>query len=173
MYGKLMSIPDNVMLDYFELLTDVPNEELCEYSRQLREGSVNPMVVKKRLSREIVEGFHGKKEADRAQDFFERTVQQRELPEEIPEYCISFKAMRSPSGNKAISGPNAGKMVYVADLLTLTGIVPSRTEARRMLQQGAVEVDGVKVNGDTIYLQDGMVIKVGKRRWVQLKNADL
>ncbi|MEE8471921.1 MAG: tyrosine--tRNA ligase, partial [Dehalococcoidia bacterium] len=82
-YGKVMSIPDNIMMDYFELLTDVSDEELARFRGELEGGSVNPMLLKKRLARELVAEFHDARAAADAEAGFERVIQRREVPEDI------------------------------------------------------------------------------------------
>ena len=83
-YGKVMSIPDTLIMSYFELVTDVPDEELGEFKEQLKAQSVNPMLLKKRLAREIVSQFHGAEAAQEAEEQFIKVVQKKETPEEIP-----------------------------------------------------------------------------------------
>jgi len=92
-YGKVMSIPDPLIMDYFELVTNVPEEEIAEFKEQLKTRSVNPMNLKKRLAHEIVRQFHGKQAADEAQEHFTQVFQKREMPEEIPEVRLSFKSL--------------------------------------------------------------------------------
>ena len=87
-YGKIMSIPDSLIIDYFELVTDVPNEETSEIKEQMNSGSVNPMNLKKRLAHEIVKQFHGKELADEAEEYFTRLFQKREILQEIPEHFL-------------------------------------------------------------------------------------
>ncbi|MCJ7521151.1 MAG: tyrosine--tRNA ligase, partial [Dehalococcoidia bacterium] len=156
MFGKIMSIPDSVMMDYFELLTDVPDEELNEFRKQLTEQSGNPMILKKRLAREIVEQFHGAGNAREAELFFENVVQRGEVPDDIPEYIL-------PKHN-----------IYIVDLLIETGLAKSRSEAKRQLSEGSVKLNGVKLNGlePSISLVNGSVIQVGKRRWVKIVRTD-
>jgi len=92
-YGKVMSIPDSLILDYFELVTDVPEIEIAEFDKQLKTHSVNPMNLKKRLAYEIARQFHGKEAADQAEEHFTHVFQKREIPEEIPEIRLSFKSL--------------------------------------------------------------------------------
>jgi len=92
-YGKVMSIPDSLITDYFELVTDVPEQEIAEFKEQLEVRSVNPMNLKKRLAYEIVRQFHGTRAAGRAQQHFTQVFQKREIPEEIPEVRLSFKSL--------------------------------------------------------------------------------
>ena len=152
MYGKAMSIPDELIIPYFELATDVPDEELEEFSQQLESESVNPMLLKKRLAREIVTQFYSKQVSKWAEEYFTKVVQRREVPEEIPEY--SLPTLDTP----------------VIDLLVGTGLAKSRSEAKRLLSQGAVELDDSRVTSDALKItpHHGSILRVGKRRFVRL-----
>ena len=179
MFGKVMSIPDNLMMDYFELVTDVPDEELGEFGRQLDTGSINPMILKKRLAREIVEQFHDLKSAQEAEAEFERVFQRREVPEAIAELPLSFAALSGRMPAQLICPPpvsvssSVGHItVYTADVLQAAELVKSRSEAKRLLLQDAIEIDGEKVTSDTVSIRDGSIIKVGKRRFVKIVDAD-
>jgi tyrosyl-tRNA synthetase len=159
-YGKVMSIPDLLIMDYFELVTDVPEEEIAEFKEQLTTRSVNPMNLKKRLAHEIVRQFHGKQEADEAQEYFTQVFQKREIPKEI--YA---RAELRGTGNLTAS---AEVWKDITSLLSDAGLVKSRSEARRLLAQGAIEVDGEKVSTDKVILKDGSIIKVGKRGFLKM-----
>jgi tyrosyl-tRNA synthetase len=152
-YGKVMSIPDNLILQYFELVTDVSDDELEEFKRQLHDKSFNPMTLKKRLGREIVAQLYSQKEASEVEDSFERLVQKKEVPDEILEY--------SPP-----------EQVLTSKILVDTGMAGSRSEAYRLIKQGAVSIDGKKISRDTDSYKDGSIIKVGKRRFVKVINTD-
>jgi len=154
-YGKVMSIPDLLILDYFELVTDVPQEEIAGFKKQLKTHSVNPMNIKKRLAHEIVRQFHSKEAADKAEEHFARVFQKRELPEEVPTIEVSGKL-----GDEVQRD--------ITRLLSEAGLVKSRSEARRLLAQGAIEVDGLKVSTEHVTLNDGSVIKVGKRGFLRM-----
>jgi tyrosyl-tRNA synthetase len=156
-YGKVMSIPDSLILHYFELVTDVPDKELEELRQQLDSQSVNPMLLKKRLAREIVAQFYSRQVSIWAEQHFTRVFQKREMPEEIPEYSLPVY-------------PDTP----VIDLLVATGLAASRSEAKRLLSQGAVEIDDARVTSDALRItpHDGSIIKVGKRRFVRLVNAN-
>jgi tyrosyl-tRNA synthetase len=160
-YGKTMSIPDMLIMQYFELVTDVPDEELAEFRKQLENGSVNPMVLKKRLAGEIVTQLYSEKEAKEADEHFEKVVQKKELPEEIKEHRLSFNALRFSTGE-----------VDVRRLLTATGTAASASEASRLINQGAVEIGGKKVTRYQFQVSSGSVIKVGKHRFVKVINTD-
>ncbi len=155
MYGKVLSIPDAIIINYFELLTDMPDAELDEYRKALASNSINPMELKKRLAREIVEQFHDKQSAADAQAHFEKTVQKKEMPDEIPEYRTSISA----------------EPVQLANLITAAGLAESKSAARRLLTQGAVELDGQKVTAETAVIKNGSILKAGKRRFVKIVDA--
>jgi len=166
MYGKVMSIPDSLMMDYFELLTDVDDEMLTEYRRLLSDESRNPMEIKKFLAWEIVRQFHGAEAAEQAHAHFEKVVQRKEVPDEIEEYPVSFSLLRerlierAPSALAHLAGKKVdiiGKddtlnfavraidtdekiyiMFHVGEFLHLSGLVESRAEAKRLVAQGAV-----------------------------------
>ena len=157
MYGKVMSLPDSLLIEYFELATDVPDEEIAQFREQLNAQTVNPMDLKKRLAREIIAQFHGKQDADEAEENFTRVFQKRELPEDIPEY-----------GFAASSVQDGLYQLDVAPTLLREGIVQSNSELKRLLAQGAVELDGKKVNTSAINARDGSILKVGKRHFVRI-----
>lgn len=153
MYGKTMSINDDMIIPYLELLTDVPDEEIERFSAQMAEGSVNPMTVKKRLAHELVKDFWSLKDAEAAAEEFARTVQNKEIPDEIP-------VLNVPSGSTAVLSAE----------LARAGLAKSRSEARRLMQQKAVEINGKPVTDDIemAKIDDGSVIKVGKRRYIKI-----
>ena len=156
MYGKLMSLPDSLIMQYFEYLTDISDEEM---RGALVEESVNPMEAKKRLAREITCQFHGPAEAKGAEDAFERVVQRREAPEnveEFPFHRLGLDLQTAP----------------ILDLLVGASAAGSRSEAKRLISQGAVEVDGHKVNSENAQLRNGSIIKVGRRRYIKIVNVE-
>jgi len=142
-YGKVMSITDNLILDYFELVTDVPDEELAEFKRNLDDSGFNPMLLKKRLAREIVTHLYDQKAANEAEGHFTRVFQEREVPEEIEEGTESNVTLR--------------------DYLVINRLAKSRSEAKRLIEQGAVDVDGMKITDVNWTFPKGTTIKVGKR----------
>ncbi len=158
MYGKTMSIPDELMLRYFELVTPVSLAELREISAGMAEGRLHPRDVKMRLAREIVAFYHNEQAAYEAEKEFVRVFQQHELPEEIPEFAIASQMLENGS-------------IWLPKLMFLAGLVPSTSEGRRLIQQGAVKVDGLKIDDPAYNLvpADGMIIRSGKRRFVRLK----
>ena len=152
-YGKTMSIADELILQYFELVTDVTDAELKEFEQELKDKDFNPMILKKRLAWEIVTQLYSQKEAAEAEEHFARTVQQKEVPDEMSEYKLSGR-------------------VLISKVLVDAGMTGSRSEAYRLIKQGAVTIDGKKISSDTDNYNDGSVIKVGKRRFVKVINND-
>ncbi len=172
MYGKVMSIPDNLVMDYFELLTDVSDKELGEFRQQFSAQSVNPMMLKKRLAGEIVAQFHGDEASSDAESHFEKVVQLKEVPGEIPE--VSFVELMGLMGMSRADVAKSGKLAAV-EVVSATGLAKSRSEAKRLISQGAVEINGRKVTNDTesISVGEDAIIRVGKRRWVKIVNPDV
>jgi tyrosyl-tRNA synthetase len=163
-YGKVMSIPDLLILDYFELVTDVPEKEIAEFRKQLKTHSVNPMNLKKRLAHEIVRQFHGKEAADKAEGHFIQVFQKREIPEET--HTVELRTVVGLSAKLEVDVQRD-----ITRLLLEAGLVKSRSEARRLLAQGAIEVDGLKVSTNHVTLNDGSVIKVGKRGFLKMVDS--
>ena len=157
MYGKVMSISDDLIVRYFELLTEVPLEEISEIESSLKNGAANPMKYKKKLAREIVSEYHDAKSAKQAEEEFNRVFSEGELPEDMPEIEIGSEDLED------------GKM-WIVHLISATGLVDSNSEARRMIKQGAVRINEKKhkkINQD-IKVEDDMVIQIGKRRYARI-----
>ncbi len=159
-YGKVMSIPDSLIINYFELVTDVPDKELKEFKQGLEDKTINPMELKKRLGREIITQLYDQQAAAEAEGHFERTVQRKEIPEEIPEYRLSFGELAAQRGGKV--------GIDISRLLVATRLTKSRSEASRLIAQGAVSIDGKKVTSNVAPVQSGSIIKVGKRRFAKV-----
>ena len=162
-YGKVMSIPDNLIMNYFELVTDVPDEELEEFRQKLNDEDINPMELKKRLAREIVTQLYDQKAAIEAEEHFVREFQKKEEPERKPKYDLSFESVRHSSGE-----------IDLRSVLTATGLVGSRSEASRQIKQGAVDIHGKKTTKYTIPVGEfttggATTIHVGKLRWAEIK----
>ncbi len=169
MYGKLMSIPDSLMMDYFELLTDVPDGELAHIRKSIEERTENPMDHKMRLAREIVAQFHSDAAAAEAEEGFVRTFRKRELPQEAIEVPLGAlpKAKMSPSARAAgIQSYDLGSAIYKY------GLASSISEARRLIKQGAVEINGRKIASNLNPLEPGSVIRVGMHRFLRFVDAD-
>lgn len=153
MFGKLMSIPDELMRDYFILCTDVPEDEI----ERILSG--HPMEAKKRLAFEIVRIYHGEEKAMEAKGEFERVFSRRELPTDAPEVVISMKEM----------GGEDGKLP-LAKLLCAIGIASSNREACRLIEGGAVEINGVRITDKfaKVEVKTGDILRCGKHRFVRL-----
>ena len=160
-YGKVMSIPDSLIIPYFELLTDVSDKELEEFKQQLAEQSVNPMLLKKRLAREIVAQFHSPEEAQKAEEDFERVFQRKEMPEAMPVHSLPLSAFSGPIPVKVFES-----------ILVDAKLAKSHSNAKRLLAQGAIEIDGKGVSGEVVSIKDGSIIKVGKRRFAKLVKGE-
>ncbi len=145
-YGKVMSIPDSLILQYFELVTEVPDKELEEFRQGLKDETINPMTLKKRLARELVTQLYSQQATSEAEEHFTKVFQKREVPEERTEV------------------PFTGELVL---LLVKAGLAKSRSEARRLIEQGAVDVDGKRVTDTHWKIVKGNIIKVGKRRFIE------
>ena len=165
MYGKLMSLPDRLIVTYFEYLTDTPEAELGAMTHDLESASVNPMSLKKKLAREITGQFHGRETAGTAQAHFEQVIQGRGVPDGMRE--VAFTHFGTDTGE--IRPPRWSK--YLVDL----GLAESSSEAKRFITQAAVEImppsgEAFTLAADSTVADTGpnYVIKVGKRRFVRL-----
>ncbi len=154
-FGKTMSLSDNLLPLFYEYLTDVPDSELDEISQAVESGSTNPMNIKKRLARDLVTQFHGADAAQSAQEFFERTVQSGETPDDIPSLVVSASDMSARR---------------LSDLIVEAGFAGSSGEARRLIDQGAVRLDDSRIaqNVPASTLSSG-VLRVGRRRFARLE----
>jgi len=152
MFGKTMSIPDSLILNYFELTTDVSIDELKEIEKALKAGE-NPRNLKIRLAKELVKFYHSAKAADEAEAEFINMFQKKELPDVIEEKKLSQKKWK------------------LVDLLVETAMVASKSEARRMIEQGGVKVDQSKVVEMDMELDISKekLLQVGKRKWLKVR----
>ena len=153
MYGKSMSIPDELMMRYFMLVTDMTIEEQEALEAKLESGEAHPRDVKMQLARTIVRLYHGEEAALEAEEEFKRVFQQHALPIDIPEYEMS-----TPEGP-----------VFVPQFCTDAGLTASNGEARRSIKAGAFKINGEKYTEENITLEDGMIVQVGKRKFVKVK----
>ncbi len=152
MYGKVMSLPDQVMITYFKLVTRYKPDQIEQIESDLKTGRRHPRDVKMELAREIVSIFHGEDAARQAEAHFVRVFQQRELPEEMPSWRVE--------------GPTP-----VVDILAAAGLTKSKGEARRLIRQGGVRLDDEKITDtEFIFSPDGKehVLRVGRRRFLRV-----
>lgn len=151
-YGKAMSIPDALMMRYFELLTGIPDDELEQMRQSLATGALHPRDAKMRLAHMLTARFADTMGADAAQEEFVRVFQKHALPDDMPEHSVDA----APVG--------------IVPLLVGAGLAPSNSEARRLIAGGGVRLDGEAVADSLLDVApvDGMVLQVGKRRFVRL-----
>ncbi|MBI4297291.1 MAG: tyrosine--tRNA ligase [Chloroflexi bacterium] len=173
MFGKVMSIPDSLIMLYFELVTDVSDKGLAEFRSQLEERSVNPMVLKQRLAHEIVEQFYGHEAAKGAEEHFNKTFRQKEVPiSSVRSFKVEVASYLS--GQPPVKA--ATQFIDLTKVMVAAQLVGSRGEARRLMAQRAVELDGEIVENplvDEKRMLDGSILKVGKLRFVKLIRDDV
>ncbi len=152
MYGKVMSVPDRAMGDFFRLVTRWTPEEIREIESELESGQLHPRDAKMQLAREIVEIFHGEEATEPAEQAFKRVFQEREDPDEMPDYQLV-----------------PGKTLL--EVMVESGLIKSKSEARRLIEQRGVRLDG-RVQDDQDKVLDSsepQVLRVGKRRFIRLQ----
>lgn len=159
-FGKVMSIPDSLLLRYLELATPIPPEEVEQIRRSLQEGSLHPRDAKANLAKALVTLYHGAEAAEEAQAEFDRVFREKGLPEEI-----ETASVERPFGF------GAGSSIWLPLVLTQAGLTSSHSEARRLIQQGAVEVDGRRVTDVSYELMTDReyLIRVGKRKFKRIR----
>lgn len=153
MYGKLMSVPDDLMWKYFEYILCWPQDKVQETHARVAGGELHPRAVKDMLGQEVVARFIGEDEARAASEEFTRIFAQKELPDEIPEVVV-------PAGD-----------IGLLNLMVQAGLCKSNGEARRLIKQGAVKINDEKVTDERAQIspEDGMIIRSGKRGFAQIK----
>ncbi len=158
MYGKMMSLPDQLIAHFFEFCTDVPMDEVEAVARGLEAGSIHPRDGKARLAQEIVAMWHGRAKAQQAERAFARVFVEKDVPSEVPEAPVGRDELKQ------------GR-IRLIKLLVLTGLAESSGEARRLISQGGVSVDGDRIRqvDADVAIADGVVLRVGKRRFVKVK----
>lgn len=155
-YGRTLSIPDNLIYNYFELTTDLSKDELAEIKNQLEDGKTNPRNLKRQLARTFVRMYYDELASKNAEDEFDKIFIKKDVPDEIPEFNLS-----------AFSG-----QINIMDLIVEVKFAPSKSEARRLVLQGGVSIDSKKINdiNTSINIKNGQILKVGKRKFAKLKN---
>lgn len=158
MYGKTLSIPDDLIYQYFLLTTDVAFEELKQIKKALQDGNTNPRDLKRRLARELVALYYNGETAQAAEEEFDRIFVKKDVPDEIPEASIETE----------------NGTINIIKLLTATKLVASNGEARRMISQGGVSIDGKRIADDKVLVDlsvSPVVVKVGKRKFLRISEA--
>jgi tyrosyl-tRNA synthetase len=155
-FGKVMSIPDELMLDWFELVSTLDEEEIEAVKTEIGDPSVNPSKVKRRLARDLCDQYHGEGAGEDAEGAFDRIFVQKDRPEEIPE--------------RHLAATDDG--YWLVALIVDAGLAPSRKEARRLLQQGGVSVDEERIGDEsfTLVADSGAryLLRVGKRKFLEV-----
>lgn len=152
-FGRTMSIADTLIYTYFELATNVSNERLREIKAALEDGKTNPRDLKRELARTLVSMYYDEEAAIKAQKEFDKIFIKKEIPDEIDEFHIEENTE-----------------INILDLLLLVNFAPSKGEAKRLVQQGGVSIDGEKLSDvhQNIKIKSGMILKVGKRKFLKL-----
>jgi tyrosyl-tRNA synthetase len=150
MYGKVMSLTDEMLITYFTCVTDVSDAEIAEMARALQSRSVNPRDLKMRLAREIIAQCHDADAARAAEAEFVKVFQQRELPTDLPTFALE-------------------QAMPIIDLIVAADLAASRSEARRLVQQGGVKLNDAVVDKiDAVIPARQAVLRVGRRKFVRL-----
>lgn len=146
MYGKIMSLTDDLIVRYFELCTNLPQLEIQNIANNLIKGNINPRDLKMRLAREVVQIYHGPKPSEAAEEYFEKTVQKKEFPDDAE--VVLSKMIKTP----------------IVDLLIFTNLAKSKTEARRLIEQGGIKIDGevIRDQNKIISIDKGIKVQKGK-----------
>ncbi len=158
MYGKIMSWSDGFIVPGFELATRIPLKELVQIDNNLKSDKINPRDLKMKLAREVVKIFYGDKKAGEAEEYFVKTIQKKEIPSEVRSKKLEVKSMN------------------ILNLLVEINLASSKGEARRLIEQGGIKVDGkvVKdVNQEIKISKKGVLVQRGKRKFVKIFNKSI
>ncbi len=152
-YGKVMSIPDSLILNYFTLTTDISTEELKDIEKQLNDSSVNPVSLNRRLAFETVKMYHSEDEAKKSEEHFNTIFKKKDIPDNIDEVTV-----------------NKDDKIRLVNFMKDNKLAQSNGEARRLIKQGGVSLNGNKVNDENIELSfnEETILKVGKRKFLKV-----
>ncbi|MCK4224287.1 MAG: tyrosine--tRNA ligase [candidate division Zixibacteria bacterium] len=153
-FGKIMSIPDEQIYSYFELVTDVGEDELIQIKKELDEKKTNPMILKKRLGREIVRMYYNQKEADKASQEFKRVFSKKELPEEIPVKHLEHEKVE----------------MWIGHFLVKAGCANSTSEIKRLIKQGGLYIDNKRIDDENLKVSVAgeKLVRLGRRRFFRI-----
>ena len=154
MFGKIMSVSDELMYRYYEVITEISQEEITKMKEDINNGILHPMEAKKRLGEEVVKIYHNEEEGKKARDWFENVFSKKNLDVDLPEIELDYKE------------------TGVIDLLVKeTGLLSSTSEARRLIEQGGFKINDepVKDVKAAVNIQSGMIIRAGKKKIVKVK----
>ena len=155
MFGKLMGIPDEQIVPYMELVSDIPTKEVKKIKKGLGSKKIHPMKAKKKLGLAVTKQFHGEKKAQEAQRHFERVFQKRKLPKKSPSLSIK-KLSQNP--------------INIIDLLVETKLATSRSQAKRLVKQKAVKINNETIEQlSNVTIKSGNIIHIGKKKWLKTK----
>ena len=151
MYGRTLSIPDDIIYLYYDLATNTSREELAEIKQQLDDPNVNPRYIKRRLARTFITMYHNEEKAIKAEEEFDKVFIKKGVPDDIPEIKLNDKELS------------------ILDLILKVKFAPSKGEAKRLVTQGGVSINGEKVSdiNSIIQIENGMILKVGKRKFIK------
>lgn len=155
MYGKTMSIPDELIIRYFELVTDEHPDSIEAMKSDIEQDKVNPRDLKMKLAKEVVKLYHGEEKALEAEQYFKSVFQKKNIPDDIAEMEVSIEECEEG-------------LFFIPKIVTGLKLSPSTSEARRLLKQGGIKLNGEKVENDKIALETGDIIQVGKRKFAKI-----
>ncbi|MDV8112617.1 tyrosine--tRNA ligase [Bacillus sp. BAU-SS-2023] len=155
MYGKTMSIPDELIIRYFELVTDEHPDSIESMKSDIEQDKVNPRDLKMKLAKEVVKLYHGEEKALEAEQYFKSVFQKKNIPDDIAEMEVSIEECEEG-------------LFFIPKIVTGLKLSPSTSEARRLLKQGGIKLNGEKVENDKIALETGDIIQVGKRKFAKI-----
>lgn len=156
-YGKAMSIPDELMIKYYKLVTNLPHTEVRAMIKQIEDGSIHPRDAKMKMAYTLVNMYHGKQAAEDAENHFKTVFQKGALPEDIPIVDLDESILED-------------NQIWIVKLIVALGLVTSNGEGRRMIEQGAVKINEQKIDevDYVVNIEQGMIIQVGKRKFAKL-----
>jgi tyrosyl-tRNA synthetase len=179
MFGKMMSIPDNLMWSYYELVTDRKPDEIAAIKKEVSSGKMHPMDVKMRLAQEVIAGFHGGEAAAKAGEEFQRVFRDRQAPAEMLEIPLTrvpggLTSSRQASANvvEQITIPLSSGLIKWSKLLTDLSLVSSASEAERVMKQGGFEINGRQVSDPAsklnVDLTGSYEVRFGKKKFMRI-----
>ena len=157
-FGKVMSIPDNIMMDYFKLLTTMDGREIREIEDNIKKQKLNPSIAKRKLAKILIEKLYNRKEAEESEKNFDLIFKKKKVPDNVSEYKIDSNKLK-------------GGKIFLTELLADSGLAKSKSEARRLITQGGIRIGNKKLNDpnmefDLSYI-NGKVIQRGKKNEVR------
>jgi tyrosyl-tRNA synthetase len=179
MFGKMMSIPDNLMWSYYELVTDRKPDEIAAIKKEVSSGKMHPMDVKMRLAQEVIAGFHGGEAAAKAGEEFQRVFRDRQAPAEMLEIPLirvpgglTFSRQTSTNVVEQVTIPLSSGLIKWSKLLADLSLVSSASEAERVMKQGGFEINGRQVSDPAskldVDLTGSYEVRFGKKKFMRI-----